>query len=348
MKYFFPFLIILILLSSCSDNYKNIDLKVLQFNIWQEGTQVNGAYEAIINEIIHTDADLIALSEVRNYNNSPLDKRLVHSLKEKGFQYYSLASEDTGILSRYPIKKQTAFFPVVNDHGSITKAIIDVKGVDIVLYSAHLDYLNCALYLPRGYHGSTWKKLDEPITDKIEVEKVNLASQREEAISAFIIDAKKEIKENRIIILAGDFNEPSHLDWIEETKNLFDHNGLVMPWNYSLMLHNAGFVDSYRKIFPNPISHPGFTYPADNTLVPINRLAWSPDADDRDRIDAIYFHPDSRIELVSSSILGPIGSIVKNKRVEENTEDVFIKPLDIWPTDHKAILSVFKLKTPLK
>ena len=35
------------------------------------------------------------------------------------------------------------------------------------------------------------------------------------------------------VIVAGDFNECSHLDWTEATKDLCGHNGVVMPWKNS-------------------------------------------------------------------------------------------------------------------
>ena len=193
-------------------------LNVLQFNIWQEGTVVDDGYEAIIDEIISSKADLIALSEVRNYNQTNLAKRLIKSFKERGYTYYSIKSQDTGLLSKHPIIEQTNLVPVANDHGSITKAIINFNNIEIAFYSGHLDYLNCALYLPRGYDGSTWKKLPTPITSIKEIEKINLASQRDDAIKVFINDAKNEIKKGRIIIYGGDNNEPSHLDWIDENK----------------------------------------------------------------------------------------------------------------------------------
>lgn len=325
---------------SCSAQNKQ-SLKVLQFNIWQEGTVVNEGYDAIIDEIINSEADLIALSEVRNYNETNLAKRLIASFKEKGYTYYCIKSQDTGLLSKYPILEQTALVPVTNDHGSITKAIIDFKGIEIAFYSGHLDYLNCALYLPRGYDGSTWKKLSAPITSLEEIEKINLASQRDDAIKLFINDAKNEIKEGRLIIYGGDNNEPSHLDWIDKNKHLYDHNGVVMNWNVSVELDKNGFIDAYRKMYPNPITHPGFTYPADNITVPIKKLAWSPDADDRDRIDFIFYYPNSRIELLDSKIIGPKGDIIRNKRVFEPTQDPIKEPLKIWPTDHKAVFSEF-------
>lgn len=322
---------------------KQHQLTVLQFNIWQEGTVVKNGYNAIINEIINSKADLIALSEVRNYNNSNLNERLIASLKEKGYIFYSEKSEDSGILSKYPIIQQTVIFPLNNDHGSITKAIIAIDGTEIAFYSGHLDYLNCALYLPRGYHGSTWKKLESPITDVIEIGKINLNSERDDAINSFIIDAENEIKNGRIVIYGGDNNEPSHLDWTEDTKNLYDHNGVIMKWNVSFELEKKGFIDTYRKIFTNPITHPGFTYPADNKHIEIEKLAWSPDADDRDRIDFIYYYPDTRIQLYNSKVFGPKGDIVRNKRVLEKTSDTFLEPLNIWPTDHKGVISEFSL-----
>jgi hypothetical protein len=143
---------------------------------------VAGGFDAVIDEIIRLNADLIALSEVRNYNGKSLDKRLVGALKEKGFEFYAQRSEDTGILSRFPILSQTAIYPLKNDQGSITKAVINVMGQEVAFYSAHLDYRNCSLYLPRGYDGSSWEKLPRVVTDTTLIAKDNLQSKRDEAI----------------------------------------------------------------------------------------------------------------------------------------------------------------------
>ncbi|NKI26926.1 endonuclease/exonuclease/phosphatase family protein [Arenibacter sp. 6A1] len=319
-------------------------LKVLQFNIWQEGTVVPGGFDAIINEVIRTEADLIALSEVRNYKNRTLSKRLVSALKKKGYQFYSKHSEDSGILSRYPIVSQEAIYPLQKDQGSITKAIIDVGAVQVAFYSGHLDYRNCSSYLPRGYHSSTWAKLDAIVTDSLTIAQDNLDSKRDEAIQSFIQDALKESKQGRIVIFGGDFNEPSYLDWTEATKNSFDHQGVVMEWHNTLALNKAGFIDAYRQIYPNPMTHPGFTFPADNPLVPLDRLAWAPDADERERIDYIFYFPTRNLSLNAIKIIGPKGSIRNNQRMQEVTEDPIEEPQGVWPTDHKALLATFMLK----
>lgn len=322
---------------------KTESLKVLQFNIWQEGTIVPGGFDAIINEIIRSEADLIALSEVRNYNDNSLAERLVSALAKKGLTFYSERSDDSGILSRYPIISQTALYPLNNDQGSITKAIIKVDQNEIAFYTAHLDYRNCSSYLPRGYHSSTWKKLDAIVTDTAVITADNLASMRDEAISDFISDALNEKSLGKLVILGGDLNEPSFLDWTEATKYLYDHNGVVMPWHNTLMLDKAGFVDAYRAKYPNPVTHPGFTFPADTPLVPIEKLAWAPDADDRERIDYIFYLPSDGLELQEVKIIGPKGSIIRNKRVLEASDDPIETPEGIWPTDHKNVMAVFKI-----
>ena len=173
---------------------------------------------------------------------------------------------------------------------------------------------------------------------------VNDASQRDDAIRDFIAAARKDIEAGRIVILGGDFNEPSHLDWIRETKDLYDHNGLIIPWTVPLMLDNAGFVDTYREQFPDVLSHPGFTFPADNPLIPVERLTWTPDADERDRIDYIFYYPYPGLELLDAAVFGPRGSISNSQRVTEATEDPFIEPLGVWPTDHKGLLARFLLQ----
>jgi hypothetical protein len=320
-----------------------INIKVLQFNIWQEGTVIEGGFDAIVEEIIRLEADFVTLSEVRNYNNKKLDERLVNAMKERGLVFYAKPGEDTGILSRYPILEQSVLFPWKGDKGSVTKAIIKAVDHEIVLYSAHLDYRNCASYLPRGYDGSTWEKLSTPVTDIAVIAADNLASQRDEAVNEIIVDAKKEVENGRLIFIGGDFNEPSHLDWTETTKNLYDHNGVVFEWPNTKSLEQDGFIDVYRELFPNPITHPGFTYPVDNRLVDIKKLAWSPDADDRERIDYIFYYPDKRLALNDVKIVGPAGLIVRNKRVEEKTSDPVDVPRGIWPTDHKAVLATFIL-----
>lgn len=279
------FIVCLFLLASTlGRSQEKKEFTVLQWNIWQEGTQVPGGYDAIVEEIVRLKPDFVTFSEVRNYRNTRFCDRIVQSLKSKGETYYSFYSYDSGLLSRHPITDSLTVYPEKDDHGSIYKMTSSINGHKIAVYTAHLDYLNDAYYNVRGYDGSTWKEIPIPQTVR-EVLEVNDASLRDDAIKDFIAAARKDIEEGAIVILGGDFNEPSHLDWIRETKDLYDHNGLIIPWTVPLMLDNSGFIDTYRTLYPDVLNYPGFTFPADNPLIPVKKLTWAPKSDERDRID---------------------------------------------------------------
>lgn len=318
------------------------EFTVLQWNIWQEGTSVKGGYDAIVDEIVRLRPDFITLSEVRNYNKTNFTARLTQSLHERGETYYSFYSYDTGLLSRYPITDSLTVYPENNDHGSIYRLLCKAKGKKIAVYTAHLDYLNDAYYDVRGYDGSTWREIPIP-TSAEEVLRRNDLSLRDDAIRNFIAQADKDAAAGYTVILGGDFNEPSHLDWTEATRYVYDHHGLVIPWTVTTLLEQAGYVDAYRSVYPNPLTHPGFTFPADNPDVPVKRLTWAPHGDERERIDYLFFK-GRKASVTDIRIFGPEGSIAYSQRRPNPTKERFIKPLGTWPTDHKGLWMKIDIK----
>lgn len=171
---------------------RSTDISVLQWNIWQEGTVVDGGAEAIVNEIARLKPDFVTLSEVRNYNDENYTAKLVNALRERGLEYHSFLTYDTGLLSRYPIVDSLVVFPVINDHGSVNRVLTEKNGKKIALYTAHLDYLDDAYYNVRGYDGSTWKEIPIP-TSVEEVLERNVKSQRDDATRIFIEQARKDM-----------------------------------------------------------------------------------------------------------------------------------------------------------
>lgn len=339
-SFIYLLLLIALGLSSC---LQEKTFKVLQFNIWQEGAVVKGGFDAIADEIVRSNADFVTLSEVRNYHQTRFCDRIVEALQQRGQTYYSFYTEDSGLLSRYPITDSTTVYPLNDDRGSMYKAITHIGDTEVALYTAHLDYRNCAYYDARGYDGNTWDE-EPPVTNLDTLLWLNEQSVRDDAIACFLKEAKKDREAGRIVILGGDFNEPSHLDWTEATKEMRDHQGLVVPWHVSVMLEKDGFKDTYREIFPNPVTHPGLTCPADCKDIALEKLVWSPKADDRDRIDFIHYAPFEGLTLTDVCIIGPKGDILRGQRETEETSDPIMTPLGIWPTDHKAVLATFHLK----
>lgn len=320
------------------------EVSVLQFNIWQEGTMVEGGYEAIADEITRLKPTFVTLSEVRNYHGTRFCDRITESLRQRGLTYYSFFSDDTGLLSCHPLTDSTTVFPLHNDHGSIYKLITTVDGRRTAVYTAHLDYLNDTYYEVRGYDGNNWRQMEAPLTDVKEILRRNELSMRDEAITNFLQDAQTEVEQGSLIFLGGDFNEPSFADWTEATRDSADHQGITVDWPCTTRLHEAGFADAYRTRHPNPVTHPGYTYPADNPAVPINRLTWAPQADERERIDFIFFFPRKGLTLKEAIVVGPDGCIRNSLRTPETSRDSILTPAGTWPSDHKAVLATFRLK----
>lgn len=321
-------------------------LKVLQFNIWQGGQNVDGGPDGIADTVVAAAPDVIMLSE----SSPERVARLAQALRERGLSYHdNRTPDDNAVLSRFPITSYAAY-------PSWSKAVIDFHGTEIAAYSGHLEYRYYLNYLPRGYGGGVpepeetseygWDEIPTgPITDVELILRLNHASGRTQVTEAALADAAAERNAGRIAIMAGDFNEPSHLDWTALTRSRFDHHGVVVPWTTTKAFEAAGFIDSYRERYPNPLINPGFTWPSDNVGAPVDQLTWTPKADERDRIDYILYHPDDRLRLTDSVIVGPRRTIVRSERVPERGRDRFLEPTWTWPTDHKAVLSTFNVRT---
>ena len=135
-----------------------------------------------------------------------------------------------------------------------------------------------------------------------------------------LISLIDDINDDMPIVVAGDFNEPSHLDWITRAENpsRFQNNQLgnfVVDWPASNKMINMGFVDAYRDFFSNPIAKPGYTWTPNYSVDEVH-----------DRIDFIYYK--NHINLESILLVGP-----------DELSDVILYD---YESDHRAILAKFQ------
>ena len=352
MKDLCPFLFAIFLIITHSggsvDEPTAATLRVMQLNIWQEGTSVPGGVDMIAEVILQAHADVVALSEVRNYHGEDWHAKILAALKTKAPEivfHGQFVAGDVGLLSRVPIASVAPVFNETKaDSGSIMAWRLTCPGQrEVTVCSAHLDYKHYALNWVRGYHGGEpdWKIADENQdgepdrrNDAGAVLTYNRESRRGAAIEAFIAFAQAERQAGRAVILAGDFNEGSHLDWTENAKNFAGHYGAVLPWDNSLALIKAGFRDAWRTIYPDEIAHPGFSWPA--TAFEKKTTSWAPLSDERDRIDFIYcsdgLHP------ARAWMVGPRTCFIGERKVDDPGEDPFLCADLPWPSDHKGIL----------
>lgn len=322
--------------------------KVLQMNLWHGTTKVPGGEQGVIDILEQTDPDVVFFCEIRD--GRTFIPKLIEEMKKRGKTYYGETFDlAIGILSKFKPDSIQKSCIVPGDEGrAMVKLLTTVEGQQIAFYSCHLDYTHYECYMPRGYSGTTWKKIEQPITDEQEVLKANRLSFRDESIRAFIQAAQTDMAQGRAVIMGGDFNEPSHLDWQEDTKDLWDHNGAVIHWDCSMLLHEAGFKDAYREKHPNPVRCPGFTFPAGNRLAEqakLERLAWAPEVDERDRIDFIYYCPaGTGLSMKDCTLIGPSETVLRGKIVENDSKDKILTPNCVWPSDHKGNLATFRIR----
>ena len=62
------------------------------------------------------------------------------------------------------------------------------------------------------------------------------------------------------IIIGGDFNVHSHLDWTYATRELYNHGGKTVNWTVSKIIQQNGFTDSFREMNPDPVTNLGPTW----------------------------------------------------------------------------------------
>lgn len=322
----------------------SITLKIMHLNIWVNGTSVPNGFAKIRDVVAAVKPDIACFVEVDN-NSGDITTRLANELATLGLQYYAahVNGSDASIISKYKI---TSTGPLLRSAVSVFN--VDVHGKSVVVAVSHLDYTYYACYLPRGYRcgGSApyngWTQIGspnpQPVTDTTIIRAQNLGSQRDEQIGAFLDYIAKE---TRPVILTGDFNEPSHLDWTARQATMFDHNGVVYEWTTTTSLSNNGFSDAYRKVFPDEVLNPGITWPsyANNK----GNTSWTPKSDDRDRIDFI-FYKGNNVQALDAAVIGPKASYAKSILTTDNIgNDQFLADTLAWPSDHKGVYALISI-----
>lgn len=323
------------------------DIKVLQLNLWNGLSKVPGGYQGFVEMLDQIDPDVVLLCEING--GQEFINRLIGEMQTRHKTYYGETFDlSVGVLTKFkPDSVITCCMVPGNEERAMVKLLLTIANHQVVFYSCHLDYRHYACYLPRGYNGKTWEKIDQPIIDEQIILQANRLAYRDESVKAFLEEARKDIMLGRSVVIGGDFNEPSHLDWQSDTKDLWDHNGAIVNWDCSLMLQRAGFKDTYREKYPDPVLYPGFTFPAGNHWAEHTRLgtlAWAPEADERDRIDFIYYYSLAHLLSVRKCVVvGPIETVFRGKIVNSHSCDDIFTPRGIWPSDHKGNLVIFTL-----
>lgn len=265
-------------------------LRVLAWNIWHGGRRKgrDEGVQRVVDVIRQCDADIVLMQET--YGSGPrISGRL-------GFDYF-LRSSNLSVMSRYPIVDVHRLGSGFRFGGATIELSPEIQ---VQAYSLWIDYLP-----------DVGKQLAEGAT-AAEIEAAD-AKTRGRDMRAILDVLRPHLAKTPTmpVIVGGDFNSGSHLDWTPAAAELSNHQQRVVTWPVSKMMEGAGFVDAFRTAYPDPVTDPGLT--------------WSPEFKEshQDRIDYVYLH---------------------GHRWKVKDAVVLQTHIDGWPSDHAAVLATLGLE----
>jgi endonuclease/exonuclease/phosphatase family metal-dependent hydrolase len=262
---------------------------VLTWNIWHGGREdgVEVGPQRVVEVIRDSGADLVAMQET--YGSGEIISQALDF-------HFLPRGTNVSIHSRYPILEDVSVFEEFKCAG----AVVELPGGKKLAFYG--------LWLP--YNAEIWEEGTRAGKSAAELQAACAASADDLAKILALIDQRLLAGGYRDIpiILAGDFNSMSHLDYIESAIAQY---GAAIDWRTSRVITNAGYLDSYRQI------HPTVNRQSDRT--------WTPrfPKQQQDRIDFIYYRSDQ---------IHPLEATVLDHHPQK------------FPSDHAALLAEFRLK----
>lgn len=289
-------------------------LRVMSFNIWGAGGNEGKGIEETVAALKAADADIIGIQETRIEGDTctaddcpPLGESVLPALAAAlGYHAYEQSQKNVAlwsnaILSRYPIGPATE-----HDLG----VPIDVNGVTVWAFNIHHDD---EPYQPYQLLGIEYGPA--PFI-KTEAEAQDWATRTRGAAMDLLFADLKAAEGAAAVLVFGDFNEPSGLDWTEAAAAA-GQQPLKVDWPTTGRLLQAGFVDAYRAVWPDPVAKPAYTWTS---------MGDEADPEDHhDRIDFVFAR-GAGLTVRDAWIVGETGP----------RSDLAIDP---WPSDHRAVLA---------
>jgi exonuclease III len=268
-------------------------LNVMEFNIEYGGTQVS--FANVVEAVKQAQPDIIGLEEAET-NTGKL-------AQAAGYPYWSDATQ---IVSRYPILSPA-----------------DAKGNYVLIELAPGRGVALAnVHLPSDDPGPQAIRRGAPVETVVATEtKVRLP----------YIQTELEVlpplaKQGMPTFLVGDFNAPSWRDYTAAVVGTRDYVKYVVDWPVSKAVEAAGFTDSWRAVYPDPLKSLGLTWWAARPKVE----GWNPGPNaPQDRIDFIYS-------------AGPAKATAAQLAGEEGGPEVTFA-VDPWPSDHRGVMTKFEV-----
>jgi len=310
---------------------KPVEIKVMTWNIWgklnlEDRYSINGktARDRVIEIIKESEADIITMTET--YGSAAA---IAEGLN---YSYYTPSSSaNLTIFSRYPLVE---FGNVENlsPFSFITATVNLPNNKKIKVYN---------VWLTSGGRHIVAVKDKNISDDEFNKGDENRYNHIQELLQH--PDFKNDLaKSDEVpIIVAGDFNCVSHLDYTEETKrNGLNYNRIV-PNKTSLAMVNTGFLDSYRfanpKVSKETLGYTWTTVGLEYTYV--SNLGFVP-IKTKIHPEPAYRNPFARIDFIycTGDDINPI-----NSRTIIHHASNLARSFPEFPSDHGAVLTTFEI-----
>jgi endonuclease/exonuclease/phosphatase family metal-dependent hydrolase len=268
-------------------------LKVMEFNIEYGGTMVD--FAKVVEAVKKAQPDVIGLEEAETNTG-----RLA---KATGYPFWSKAMQ---VVSRYPLLEPP------ETKGAYLYVQVQ-PGHCVALANVHL---------PSDHPGPQAIRRGAPVEKVLAAEEKWRLPYIQTELEVLPPLAKRGIP----VFLVGDFNAPSWRDYAAEVVGTRDYVRYVVDWPVSKAVEAAGFTDSWRAVYPDPLESLGLTWWAARPRVEgYNPVPNAP----QDRIDFIYAAGPAR--ATAAQLAGEKGG----------PEVAFgVQP---WGSDHRAVMSTFEV-----
>jgi endonuclease/exonuclease/phosphatase family metal-dependent hydrolase len=285
------------------------ELRAMSWNLWHGGSQVRGGREKQLKFLLDRDVDVVGLQETSSTSARELAEAL-------GWDHYQ-AGSDLGIISRYPIVSRGPL-PAESGMPAVSARIALDERHEVALWNVHLGYT------PYGPYDACFGKwsVERLMEREAESKRTGQIQQIMSAMSGDLADARRTP-----VLLLGDFNAPSHLDWTPATQRCGYES---VAWPTSVLPERAGMRDSYREAHPDPVAAPGITWsPIYTTFTGgYGHDGHTGEPEPLDRIDFVHYKGDLRVKASEAVVEGAPTPI-------PNHQD------NAWTSDHAAVLTTF-------
>ncbi|MEX0969122.1 MAG: endonuclease/exonuclease/phosphatase family protein, partial [Paracoccaceae bacterium] len=214
-------------------------LSIMSFNIFGGGASDGKPVDETLAVIRAMDADIIGLqqtrlqSEICEAEYCPADGASAAAVlaAELGYYYYEQTQENVALWSNAVISR----YPIIGHSNNDLGVQIDVNGTEVWLFNIQLDDEPYQPYQALGIEYGP-----APFVNTAP-ELIDWATRtRSPALDLLFADFTKP--GDAIIIITGDFSEPSVLDWTQATADAGLHP-LAVAWPTTRRLADAGFID---------------------------------------------------------------------------------------------------------